>query len=101
MYSCMLPSLRTKFWQNEYGEERRFSEKNFEGSGSTLEFVSGKRKGCSSSNCLGKIYSLIIKQVKQPIALYARIPFFYNNVCCESTTRDCSMCCQHQNALSF
>ena len=42
MYSCWSPFFRTKFWKKEFvgsGLERRFEEKNLEGSGRTVDCV--------------------------------------------------------------
>jgi len=47
MYSGVSPSLREKFWKKEFvgsGVDRRFGEKNLEGSGTLAEFVCGKIK---------------------------------------------------------
>jgi hypothetical protein len=44
MYSGWSPFLRTKFWKKEFvgrGVDRRFEEKNLEGSGRTVDLVCG------------------------------------------------------------
>lgn len=48
MYSGWSPFLRTKFWKKELvgrGEERSRGEKKGEGSGRTVDWAFGKRKG--------------------------------------------------------
>lgn len=47
MYSAWSPLFRTKFWKKEFvgsGFLTRYGGKKIEGSGRTVEFVSGKRK---------------------------------------------------------
>lgn len=47
MYSGWLPLSRTRFWKKELvgsGVERRFGEKNLEGSGRTVELAIGNIK---------------------------------------------------------
>jgi len=42
MYSGVSPFCRTKFWKKEFvgsGDERRFGEKKFEGSGRIVEWT--------------------------------------------------------------
>lgn len=48
MYSGWSPFLRVKFWKKELvgrGEERSEGEKKVEGSGRTVDWAWGKRKG--------------------------------------------------------
>lgn len=48
MYSGWSPFLRTKFWKKELvgkGVDKRWGEKKVEGSGRTVDWVWGKRKG--------------------------------------------------------
>lgn len=51
MYSGWSPFFKTKFWKKEFvgkGVDKRLCAKNWDGSGRTVDFAFGNRKGCNN-----------------------------------------------------